>query len=76
MAHFAKPEQIAQLAHHPEANWVQGESDLSYLTVPQNIVNPEARKHLCPITNTDKFRTVIVTEVGEDGIAYNSPYDG
>jgi hypothetical protein len=42
MTHFAKPDEIARLSTHPEAQIVQGISDLSYLTVPENIINPEA----------------------------------
>jgi hypothetical protein len=76
MTNFAKPSQIAELARHPEAQYVQGESGVSYLTVPENLVNPEAKEHLCPVTNTMGFRKVLVTEIGEDGIPYNAPYDG
>jgi len=76
MTNFAKPAQIAELARHPEAQYVQGESGLSYLSIPENLVNPQAQQHLCPITNTLQFRRVFVTEIGDDGIPYNAPYDG
>jgi hypothetical protein len=75
MNHFATQDEMAKLARHPEAQLVQGESGLSYLTVPENLINPEAEKHHCPINDRLKFRSVLVAPVSENGITYNPPYD-
>jgi hypothetical protein len=76
MTHFAKPDEIAKLSTHPEAQLVEGTSGLSYLTVPENIINEEAQKHFCPIRNSIEFRRVLVVPVASDGISLNTTYEG
>lgn len=76
MMHFAKPGQLDQLALHPEAKRVVGDSGLSYLSIPENVINPDAAKRFCPLTNSERYRDVLVTPVLADDTTLNTPYDG
>jgi hypothetical protein len=75
MTHFAKPDEMAKLARHPEARPIQGESGLSYLSLPEPAINPEAQQYLCPITHALQFRSVLVVPVAADGTSHNAPYE-
>jgi hypothetical protein len=75
MTHFAKPDEIAKLSKYPEARVVQGTSGLSYLTIPENIIAPDAQKHFCPLSNTVDFQRVLVVPESSDGIVFNAPYE-
>ncbi|MEY4668588.1 MAG: hypothetical protein RL518_1287 [Pseudomonadota bacterium] len=75
MNHFVKPDEMAKLSRHPDAKLVQGESGLSYLTVPENVINPQAEKHHCPINGRLEFRSVLVAPVSENGIPFKAPYE-
>lgn len=76
MMHFAKPEQLEQLTLHPEAKRVEGASGLSYLSVPENVINPDAVKRFCPLANAERYRDVLITPLSADGSQLNAPYDG
>ena len=75
MIHFANPDQTRQIARHPEAKRVEGESGLSYLSVPEIAVNPDAAKHLCPLTNSERYRDVVVAPLAADGTSFKAPYE-
>ncbi len=75
MHHFAKPDQMTKLALHPEAKRVEGASGLSYLSVPENTLRPDAVKHLCPLTKTERYRDVLVTPLAPDGTMLKGPYE-
>jgi len=69
------PDQITKLALHPEAKRVEGASGLSYLSVPENALRPDAVKHLCPLTETERYRDVLVTPLAPDGTMLKGPYE-
>lgn len=75
MTHLAQPDEMAKLARHPQAQLVQGESGFAYLSIPEGVINPEAEQVLCPVTNTPRFRSVLVAPVTADGTAFNAPYE-